>query len=564
MLKAQGLVFVLFGAIGAFQASAQCEVEIGHYGSSICPGVSTTLFAALRVTGDNSLQTLYNYNRFQKGNMFTIVAKEDIVVTGFDVNRDNKNAPMAAYYRRGSFVGHEIDSGGWVAIGRTKSFAGAGINQTTKLPLNTNIWIGKGDTISLYISVAGTSGDMYYTRGSRKGNTYVDNSDMEVLEGIGLEWPFARGDTNNTFSPRVWNGKVHYYKANSASYTWSNSGTAAKTNVNVLGKTEYIVTATKGSCKATDTIELDLAENLKFTLGNDTSFCDNRIIQLDAGSYPNARFSWKPGNTNGRYKLLSTATSVSVVMTSSNGCDYYDTIEVTTRKAPSISLGADTAICSGTSLQFSPAHVSHITYLWNTITEDTTLKTTARTLSANVYENARYVLTVTDTVAKCDAKDNIDVEVYKLPKIDLGVNREACVGDTLVVSNILHKADYTYQWSIIDTSISIGIHQTGQYISIVTDSNTCRNSDTLEALFHDNPNINLGGNREVCRGDQIVLDAGYHGTGTKWQWSTLESTQQILTTKTDTYSVTVTDSFGCKSEDHSGVVHIRLHHWHAS
>ena len=72
-------------------------------------------------------------------------------------------------------------------------------------------------------------------------------------------------------------------------------------------------------------------------------------------------------------------------------------------------------------------------------------------------------------------------------------------------------------------------------------------NDTLFSFVNsmEAPELELGENVEVC--DEIILDAG--NTGSDYIWSTGETTQTIMVTETGTYSVTVTNIFGCSKTD---------------
>jgi gliding motility-associated-like protein len=60
-------------------------------------------------------------------------------------------------------------------------------------------------------------------------------------------------------------------------------------------------------------------------------------------------------------------------------------------------------------------------------------------------------------------------------------------------------------------------------------------------------NVNITGNSVFCAGGSTVLDAGA-GFNT-YLWSNNETTQSIVVTDADTYSVTVTDGMGCQAEN---------------
>ena len=75
---------------------------------------------------------------------------------------------------------------------------------------------------------------------------------------------------------------------------------------------------------------------------------------------------------------------------------------------------------------------------------------------------------------------------------------------------------------------------------------TSDNSDSVVVVLLEPNKIDLGNDTSICLGDSITLDAGLNNS---YKWSTNEITQTIKVDTTGEYSVTITDSNGCKSSD---------------
>ena len=149
----------------------------------------------------DSLLTTFAAGNSQSGNMFDLVVKNGITLTGLTVNPTGSGAvTFEVYYRSGSYSGFENSSAGWTLI---ETHVGTSVTPGGYFfPLTTPLTMAPG-THALYVTA--TSGSVSYTNGSSVGSIYASNNDIDFLQGIGKSYPFG-----STFSPRIWNGILHY------------------------------------------------------------------------------------------------------------------------------------------------------------------------------------------------------------------------------------------------------------------------------------------------------------------------------------------------------------------
>ncbi|MFH1050608.1 MAG: T9SS type A sorting domain-containing protein [bacterium] len=106
------------------------------------------------------------------------------------------------------------------------------------------------------------------------------------------------------------------------------------------------------------------------------------------------------------------------------------------------------------------------------------------------------------------------------------------------------RDDYKYFWSTGDTTESITINTEGKYFVTISDSNGCEQFDSVKVYLEDlTPEIEIIGNIPACEGDTIILR-----TKEKYDvynWSTGDTTSEIIVTKSTRCSVSVIDSLGC-------------------
>ncbi|MBN4062417.1 gliding motility-associated C-terminal domain-containing protein, partial [Bacteroidales bacterium AH-315-I05] len=240
----------------------------------------------------------------------------------------------------------------------------------------------------------------------------------------------------------------------------------------------------------------------------------------------------------------------------SNGCINYDSVTVTVNPLPVIDAGTDTAICiyDTISIGGSPTGPSGSSYSWNTTVtlSDSTLA------NPQVYptSNTTYYLTVSDS-NNCVSYDSIRVDVNSLPTVNAGADIQVCIFDSVQL-NVTGGSSYiwTPATGLNDDSIANPLaspSDTTTYIVTGTDSNTCKNTDTVTVVVNPLPNANAGAGVQICIYDTIQLIAT---GGEIYNWLPMDSlsdnsndTTLAWPTDTTSYVVTVTDSNTCVNTD---------------
>lgn len=86
----------------------------------------------------------------------------------------------------------------------------------------------------------------------------------------------------------------------------------------------------------------------------------------------------------------------------------------------------------------------------------------------------------------------------------------------------------------------------GDYALTVTDANGCIAEDTFTIPTAPNPQLDLGPNVNLCEGEPLELSVSEFQS---YSWSTGEDSPSINVTESGTYSLTVTNNFGCEASD---------------
>jgi hypothetical protein len=157
------------------------------------------------ITSSNVVTT-FAHNNGHDGVMFDVVAINNIIIVCFDVNFDPGTLNYEIYYKFGTAQGFQGNPGAWTLVGNGFGIASAGNGNPTPLNLNSSIGVCAGDRVSFYITCTGPgSVDINYTNGTAINNVYAFDANIQVREMYGKVYPFAA-----SFSPRVFNGTIHY------------------------------------------------------------------------------------------------------------------------------------------------------------------------------------------------------------------------------------------------------------------------------------------------------------------------------------------------------------------
>ena len=177
---------------------------------------------------------------------------------------------------------------------------------------------------------------------------------------------------------------------------------------------------------------------------------------------------------------------------------------------------------------------------------------------SNVYLTAGTYL-VTFVAINANGSDTIayNVTIYDNPIINAGTDQTICFGASIGLSA---SGGFTYNWTpptgLSSTSIynpTASLTSTTTYTVIGTDTNGCMNTDNITITV--NPEIVLTGNVTnascygMCDGSITLTPSGGTPAYTYFWSPSGNTTKNITTLCTGTYTITVTDASGCTAVD---------------
>ena len=168
------------------------------------------------------------------------------------------------------------------------------------------------------------------------------------------------------------------------------------------------------------------------------------------------------------------------------------------------------------------------------------------TLDVFVYpdvDTTYYLKAVTPT--GCIAYDTIQVTVSRAPKIDLGADKEFCLGDSVLLN--AGPGFESYVWNQTAGGQQKTVRQTGSYVVVGTTAEGCRSTDTLKVLnVWPLPVVKLDKATSFCEGSEKVLQAGNFAS---YLWQDGSTQSSFSARSPGTYYVTVMDNRGCIGSD---------------
>jgi hypothetical protein len=328
-------------------------------------------------------------------------------------------------------------------------------------------------------------------------------------------------------------------------YTWSPAtGLSATTGTSVTANptttTTYSVTGTDASgCVGTDQVLVTVNPLPTINGGVDQTVCAGQTVTLTATG--GATYTWSPVVTNGTAFTPAATGTYTVTGTDANGCINTDQVLVTVNTLPTISAGADVAICINGSTTLTAT--GGATYTWSPSTGLNA--TTGLSVTANPTITSTYTVTGTDANG-CVSTDQVIVTVNPLPTVNAGLDIAVCTGQTVTLNG---AGAATYAWTApVVNGVAFTPVSTTTYTLTGTSAAGCVNTDQVLVTVNPLPTVIGGPDQTVCIGAQVTLI----GQGaTTYSWSPLVTNGTAFTPVlgATTYTVTGTTAAGCTSTD---------------
>ncbi|MFN5842727.1 MAG: gliding motility-associated C-terminal domain-containing protein, partial [Bacteroidota bacterium] len=350
------------------------------------------------------------------------------------------------------------------------------------------------------------------------------------------------------------------------SYSWSpasglNSVTASQVTVTAPVSTTYTVTGTNAfGCSDTLVVPVTVNDAPSVITGPDTIICVGASVQLTSAS--TAPVLWTPGSSlnyatsNNPIATPGQTTTYTVTATGSNGCTAADQVVVQVAGYPVITINGGGVVCLGDEAPLTAD--GGVSYTWMPETYLNT--TTGATVIATPEDDMTYYVTAQNANG-CVATDSVLLTVKKPISIEAEPGAAICEGSSYQL--MAEGTGISYLWTPaagLDNPYSpyptATPEQTTTYTVTTTDGICFTASATAVVTVNPLPEINTQVQVIVMPGSETQLQATSNAAGASYLWTpsaglSCSTCSNPLANPTEptVYTVMVTDSSGCRSEE---------------
>ncbi len=332
------------------------------------------------------------------------------------------------------------------------------------------------------------------------------------------------------FKDKVSDAGLYYYNGSLQLYPNPTTG-----STKVLPNVNYNVVLTRNGM--IDSTMSNIMFNGNYTNESSTRDLDNNYVPTLLGSNRVINIFIDDNTTNTEFCSSGKVSTIRIWNrnTISSTCISKDSIEIKETDLPTINLGNDTTICLGKDLSIN-APIAEV-YKWNTL---------ATTQSIKISDAGMYSVEITDTNG-CKNKDTINIETQQC--VNSYFNNDTliiCEGDSIEISangvttQVLGGTDVFKQ--INDSTIKVSPFKNAYYF--IKENNI--NKDSILVIVKNNPDIFLGNDTTICKGDILNINLTLNGN---YLWSTGETSASIKIKDKGVYRVQVENSDGCIGND---------------
>lgn len=340
------------------------------------------------------------------------------------------------------------------------------------------------------------------------------------------------------------------------SYSWS--PTIGLSNPNIQNPTAspsvqmtyYVEVTDSLGCKGTDsvTVAVNAIPSMVVVSTTDAACgASNGSVTISAfGSTAPYTYSWSNGSTTNSISNVAAGT-YKVTISDSKGCKYKPSVGVNNIGAPTVLVTNSTnSTCfgsnDGTALISVSGGSTPYSYMWSNGV--TTKNVTNLPKGINIIQ-------VSDSV-NCISTASVTItEPSELIIITTKVNASCTNDDGTVTNNVSGGTlPYLYKWSNGSTTNNITGLSVGNYTITVIDANSCKAISTTNIQSDAGIVTNVLTTNVKCNGNSDGIATANTTGGTtpySYSWSDGSASSNLTNLAVGSYTVTTTDSLGCKS-----------------
>jgi gliding motility-associated-like protein len=338
------------------------------------------------------------------------------------------------------------------------------------------------------------------------------------------------------------------------SYLWNTGDTTSVISVSPSTSTNYIVSYTDGICSVSDTTFVCVYPSISATVAIINSIScngenDGAASVFVQGGIPPYSYLWLPGGSVND-SLFNLSTGIYTVSITDSSCNIVtDSITITEPNLLTVAVFAENdTVCLGNNIGLiatSNGGTLPYSYLWSTNIADT-LSSVIADLNLS-----QFVEVSISDMNNCAAFDSIFITIQNPPLLVSTSDTCICFGDTALISA---SGVPSYFWNTGDSTATIIASPivTTAFIVSYTDG-ICSVSDTTIVCVNPIPFVTASDDTSMAYNASVILNA-FGDSPFYWSPSNSLSCNNCSSTIatpdiSTTYTVAVTNAFGCSAQD---------------
>lgn len=320
---------------------------------------------------------------------------------------------------------------------------------------------------------------------------------------------------------------------------WTGLGTANPLLVTGAGTYTLVETDANG-CVDSVSRAVTQEDAPSVEIGGPYAVCDGQqteVLDANTGTAGDT-YLWSDASTADTL-AVSSAGQYSVIVTSANDCEAFDTAIVTVVGLPTVDLGPDTFYCASSTVTLNTGG-GFTDYTWST-------GGTEATESVNT---AGAVWVEVEDANGCTDRDTVLIAENDLPTVDLGGDAAICGGDSATL-RATHVDGVSYLWTPNgETSDTLRIPGDPETYGVtITDNDGCVFSTSVTISQDSPPTVDIGDLYTLCHSQETqTLDASGN-SGVTYLWSDGSTDPTLDVQDSGMYWVRVRTAGGCETID---------------
>ncbi len=329
-------------------------------------------------------------------------------------------------------------------------------------------------------------------------------------------------------------------------YQWSTGQNTQSITVSPTSNTTYFVTLYDGVCVGYDTVKVSVNPLPSPKILGNTSFCLGGSTVLNTQKY--STYLWNTTQKDS-FLIINNAGQYGLTVTDTEGCVGTTSVTITATVGFVPLILGSKILCKGEKITLKTG--IYKTYLWSNANQADSIV---------VDKPGKYKVSVSD-FAGCIGENEITVIEKELEKpkiIGLTIFCEGYNSNLTISNSNLFK---TFEWSNGIKNMTLNVYQSGVYSVSVSDGTCSSKSDITVFVAQNTLKASIIGDSILCENEKTILSNSDKDVVTyTWENSAQNTVNQstLVTKGNTTWSLTVTDKYGCSATSKLKIIEIPL------